>query len=130
MRAHLKQTETVRYKFFTCHPLGAKKGFVKGQAVRFLETNSSNKTFEENITTFKKIPYAEMLPTKPSSNKTKQKINLALCNTIPPSCSKSDRNPNGEVIATNTAPTIAKTNFQGTHNIIQNRAFTHRHNRT
>ena len=53
-----------------------------------------------------------MLPTKPSSNKTKQKTNLALHNTIPPSCSKSERNPNGEVVATNTASTL-KQIFKG-----------------
>ena len=46
---------TLQYMFFTtCHPPGAKKGFVKGEALRLLGTNSSVKTFEENITTFKK----------------------------------------------------------------------------
>ena len=55
MRTHFKPTETFQYKLFTtCHPPGAKKGFVKGEGLRLLRTNSSNKTFEENITTFKK----------------------------------------------------------------------------
>ena len=55
MRTHFKPTETFQYTFFTtCHPPGAKKGFVKGEALRLLRTNSSIKTFEENITTFKK----------------------------------------------------------------------------
>ena len=31
-----------------------KKGFVKGEALRLLTTNSSIKTFEKNITKFKK----------------------------------------------------------------------------
>jgi len=31
-----------------------KKGFVKGEALRLLRTKSSIKTFEENITKFKK----------------------------------------------------------------------------
>ena len=45
---------TFQYTFFTtCRPPGAKKGFVKGKAPRLLSTNSSVKTFEENITTFK-----------------------------------------------------------------------------
>ena len=37
-------------------PTGArvKKGFVKGEALRLLRTNSSMKTIEENITKFKK----------------------------------------------------------------------------
>ena len=46
---------TFQYMFFTtCHPPGAKKGFVKGEALRLLRTNSSVKKFEENITTLKK----------------------------------------------------------------------------
>ena len=55
MRTHFKPTETFQYTFFTsCHPLGVKKGFVKGEALRLLTTNSSIKTFEEDITKFKK----------------------------------------------------------------------------
>ena len=55
MRTQFKPTETFQCSFFTtCHPPGVKKGFVKGEALRLLRTNSSNKTFEEKITTFKK----------------------------------------------------------------------------
>ena len=36
------------------HPPGVKKGFVKAEALRLLRTSSSMKTFEENITKFKK----------------------------------------------------------------------------
>ena len=55
MRTHFKLTETFQYTFFTtCHPPGAKKGFVKGEALRLLRTNSLIKTFEENTATFKK----------------------------------------------------------------------------
>ena len=55
MRTRFKPTETFQYTFFTsCHPLGVKKGFVKGEALRLLRTNFSIKTFEENITKFKK----------------------------------------------------------------------------
>ena len=55
MKTHFKPTETFHYTFFTtCHPPGAKKGFVKDEALRLLRTNSLNKTFEENITSFKK----------------------------------------------------------------------------
>ena len=55
MRTHFKPTETIQYTFFTsCHPPGVKIGFVKGEALRLLRTNSSMKTFEENITQFKK----------------------------------------------------------------------------
>ena len=86
----------------SCHPLGAKKRFVKGEALRFLRTNSSNKTFEENVTTFKKhlmergypqnfinntlseVKFQERTQALLQRNKTK-KTNLALRNTIPPS---------------------------------------------
>ena len=55
MRTHYKPTETFQHTFFTtCHPPRANKYFVKGEAPRLLRTNSSNKTFEENFTTFKK----------------------------------------------------------------------------
>ena len=55
MKTHFKPTERFQYTFFrTCHPPGAKKHFVKGEALRLLRTNSSIKTFEETITIFKK----------------------------------------------------------------------------
>ena len=55
MRTHFKPTGTFEYTFFTtCHPPGVKKGFVKGEALRLLRTNSSMKTFQESITKFKK----------------------------------------------------------------------------
>ena len=55
MRTLFKTTETFQYTFFaSCHPSGVKKGFVKDEALRLLRTNSSIKTFEENITKFKK----------------------------------------------------------------------------
>ena len=49
-RTHFKPTETFQY---TCNPPGVKKGFIKGEALRLLRTNSSKETFEENINKFK-----------------------------------------------------------------------------
>ena len=40
-------------EFTTCHPPGVKKGFIKGEALRLLRTNSSGFNFEENIAKFK-----------------------------------------------------------------------------
>ena len=56
MSGHIKQkTETFQYTHFTsCHPPSVKKGFVKGEAFRILRTNSSETTFEDNISNFKK----------------------------------------------------------------------------
>ena len=52
---HFKKTETFQYTHFTsCHPPSVKKGFVKGEAFRILRTNSSETTFEDNISNFKK----------------------------------------------------------------------------
>ena len=49
IRTHFKKTETFQDTFFTsCNSPGVKKGFVKGEALRLLRTNSSMKTFEEN----------------------------------------------------------------------------------
>ena len=55
MRTHFKPTETFQYTEFTsCHPPGVWKGFIKGEALRLLRTNSSERTFEENIRQFKR----------------------------------------------------------------------------
>ena len=55
MRTHFKPTETIQYTHFTSyHPPGVRKGFIKGEALRLLRTNSSKTTFEEKITQFKR----------------------------------------------------------------------------
>ena len=54
MRTHFKPTETFQYTHFTSsHPPGVKKGFIKGEVLRLLRTNSSKKIFEEKIKAFK-----------------------------------------------------------------------------
>ena len=54
VRTHFKPTETFQYTHFSsCHPPGVRKGFIKGEALRLLRTNSSKTKFEENITLFK-----------------------------------------------------------------------------
>ena len=51
---YFKPTETFQYTHFkSCHPQGNKKGFIKGEALRLLRTNSSKIIFEEKITNFK-----------------------------------------------------------------------------
>ena len=53
VRTHFNPTETFEYTHFSsCHPPGAGKGFIKGEALRLLRTNSSETKFEENITLF------------------------------------------------------------------------------
>ena len=56
MRTHYKPTETFQYTNYvhnSCHPADVKKGFVKGEALRLLRTNSSKVMFEENIKNFR-----------------------------------------------------------------------------
>ena len=49
-----KPTETFQYTHVaSCHPQGVKKGFITGEALRLLRTNSSKIIFEEKITNFK-----------------------------------------------------------------------------
>ena len=51
---YFKPPETFQYTHFkSCHPPGVKKGFVKGEGLRLLRTNSSEETFVENIRIFK-----------------------------------------------------------------------------
>ena len=53
VQTHYKPTETFQYtNFYLCQPPGVKKGFIKGEALRLLRTNSSQITFERNIRNF------------------------------------------------------------------------------
>ena len=54
IKTHYKPTETFQYTHFnSCHPPGVKNGFIKGEAIRLLRTNSSKTTFEESLVKFK-----------------------------------------------------------------------------
>ena len=54
VQTHYKRTETFQYTdFYSCHLPGVKKGFIKGEALRLLRTNSSVVTFNNNMQNFK-----------------------------------------------------------------------------
>ena len=54
VQTHYKQTETFQYtNFYSFHPPGVKKGFINGEALRLLRTNSSHSTFNKNMQSFK-----------------------------------------------------------------------------
>ena len=62
IRTHFKPTETFQYTHFSsCHAPGVKKGFIKGEALRLLRTNSSKATFEENVKKFQITPLPEIV---------------------------------------------------------------------
>ena len=100
LRTHFKPTETFQYTHFpSCHQYGVKRGFIKGEALRLLRTNSSKTLFEENIKKLQITPTREGVPRgfypkdpfrsdvrgqEPSTpTKTKRtKENLAFCNEI------------------------------------------------
>ena len=47
VQTHYKPTETFQYTHFSSsHPLSVKKGFIKGEALRLLRTNSVKEIFE------------------------------------------------------------------------------------
>ena len=49
LQTHFKPTETFQYTHFSsCHPLNCKKGFIKGEALRLLRTNSVRENFVKN----------------------------------------------------------------------------------
>ena len=55
VKTRFQKTKTFQYTHFTsCHPPSVQKGFVKGEALRILRTNSSKTTLEENFSNFKK----------------------------------------------------------------------------
>ena len=54
INTHYKPTETFQYTHYaSCHPPGVKYGFIKGEAIILLRTNSSKQTFEESLLKFK-----------------------------------------------------------------------------
>ena len=54
IKTHFKPPETFQYThFFSCHPPGVKKGFIKGEALKLLWTNSSETTFKTTVSNFK-----------------------------------------------------------------------------
>ena len=54
VQTHYKETETFQYtNVYTCHPPGVTKGFIRGEALRLLRTNSSCVKFDENTSNFK-----------------------------------------------------------------------------
>ena len=65
IKTHYKQTETFQYTHFTsCHPPGVKWGFIKGEELRLLRTNSSKTTFEECLANYKRHLEARRYPKK------------------------------------------------------------------
>ena len=54
IKTYFKATETFQYTHFSsCHPPGVKKGFIKGEGLRLLRTNSSKAAFKTAIKNFK-----------------------------------------------------------------------------
>ena len=54
VRTYFKPTNTFQYLHFSSsHPKGVFKGLVKGEAIRFLRSNSSQDDFERTLTTFR-----------------------------------------------------------------------------
>ena len=63
IRTHFKLTETFQYTHFSSrHPPGVRKGVIKGETLQLLRTNSSAKSFVENITQFKTFLRARDYP--------------------------------------------------------------------
>ena len=63
IRTHFKPTETFRYTHFsTCHPFNTKKGFIKGETLRLLRTNSVKENFENFKRDFEQRLYKRGYP--------------------------------------------------------------------
>ena len=53
-KTHNKPTETFQFTHFaSCHPPGVKHGFIKGEAMRLLRTNSPKEILEDGLLKFK-----------------------------------------------------------------------------
>ena len=77
VKTHYKPKETFQYTHYSsCHPPGVKRGFIKGEAIRLLRTNSSEKNFEEAMCNFKTRLEAHGYP-KSLIEKTTSKVSFA-----------------------------------------------------
>ena len=62
VRTNFKPTETFQYTHFSsCHPAGVRKGFIKGEALTLLRTNSS-KTKVKKTSLYSNRDYAKISP--------------------------------------------------------------------
>ena len=122
---------TPEYTHFTsCHPPSVKKGFVKGEALRILRTNSSKTTFEENISNFKNRLIDRGFPKTMIKNllsnikfteresallkhNNKGGKNIAFRDTVPALSVYFERSFN-EKLESYTKPTVTSPNFQRT----------------
>ena len=152
MRTHYKPT--FQYTtFYSCHPPGVTKGFIKGEALRRLRTNSSKTTihyFEATMRDFMSHLISRGYPvslvkkhlgevqfmisdrhsalTQKKSNRTKE--NIAVCNTILPSttCFQKHTKSTKREMAPYTKPSKVKRNFQGASSlIVQQREISQKH---
>ena len=63
IKTHYKLTKTFQCTHFaSCYPLGIKRGFIKGWAIRLLRTNSSQTIFDECLANFKECLEARGYP--------------------------------------------------------------------
>ena len=98
---HYKPTETFQYTHYTsCHPPGVKRGFIKGESIRLLGTNSSGKNSQESLSNFKtrllargyrknveRILSEDSFAGRESAFETKEKdsrANITICHSISP----------------------------------------------
>ena len=128
VRTHYKPTETLQYtNYNSCYPAGVKKGFVKGEALRLLRTNSFKVMFEEDIKNFRtrltSRGYPNNLVEKILSSQKERTLlhkktesaqeNSTLCDTISSITAMFEKYSNGKM-AFNTKPAATKRDIQGT----------------
>ena len=130
VRTYFKLTETFQYtNFHSCHPPGVTKGFIKGEALRLLRTNSSQTTFEESIINFatrlesrgyptttvekhlSEVKFSERKTSLTNRNKTAQKKILPFVTQYHPALPNLKKDTHGEMAFT-TEPTTAKKHLQ------------------
>jgi len=82
VKTHYKPTETFQYTHYSsCHPPDVKRGFIKGEAIKLLRTNSSEKNFQEAMCNFKTRLEARGYP-KSLIEKTLSEVSFAERQTV------------------------------------------------
>ena len=126
VRTHFKPTEIFQYtNLYSCHPPGVTKGFIKGEALRLLRTNSCEITFEENVRNFStrlknrdypattvekhhsEVILADRKKALEQRNKNAKKKILPFVTAIPPCVAQPQEHTYGEM-APYTEPTMSQ----------------------
>ena len=111
VRTHFKAPETFLYMHFSsCHAPGVAKGFIKGEALRLLRTNSSKPLYANEVTQAtksKRYSLESNLPREDQRSRKKKKCEKTYCFLSRNTIHHAELQKNHEQMASHWAATLA-----------------------